>query len=458
MAEPAPQPHRLALTLRALRHRNFRLFTAGQSISLIGTWMQQVAVGWLVYRLTGSAFLLGLVSFVSLGPGFFIAPFAGELADRYSKHRIVIVTQVAMMLQALLLGVLVVTDHITIGWILVLMGVLGVAIGFDVPTRQAFLIDMVEDRDDLPNAIALNSSIFNAARLVGPAIAGFAIAVVGEGWVIVINGVSYVAVLASLFAMRMDRPRVRGRGPVLRRVGDGFRYAFGFRPIRAVLMLVAVVSLLGVPFTVLLPVMASDVLGGGPRTLGLLMSATGMGALAGALFLASRNTVLGLGRVIVVSATLFGASLVLLVFARSLLLALPLLALAGFGMMAQMAASNTVLQTLVHDEMRGRVMSFYSMAFMGTAPIGSLLIGAIAGRFGAPAAIGMGGGVCILAAFLFARRLSVLREIVRPVYERLGILPELARGVQAATHQVTPDVETEPDRAPEAVARAVESG
>ncbi|CAN5746410.1 MFS transporter [soil metagenome] len=441
MVEPAPHTHRLALTLRALRHRNFRLFTAGQSISLIGTWMQQVAVGWLVYRLTGSAFLLGLVSFVSLGPGFFIAPFAGELADRYSKHRIVIVTQVAMMTQALLLGMLVVTDHITIGWILVLMGVLGVAIGFDVPTRQAFLIDMVEDRDDLPNAIALNSSIFNAARLVGPAIAGFAIAVVGEGWVIVINGVSYVAVLASLFALRIDQPRVRGRGPILRRVGDGFRYAFGFRPIRAVLMLVAVVSLLGVPFTVLLPVMASDVLGGGPRTLGLLMSATGLGALAGALFLASRNTVLGLGRVIVASATLFGASLVLLVFARSLLLALPLLALAGFGMMAQMAASNTVLQTLVRDEMRGRVMSFYSMAFMGTAPIGSLLIGAIAGRYGAPAAIGMGGGACMVAAFLFARRLPVLREIVRPVYERLGILPELARGVQAATHQVTPGVE-----------------
>lgn len=431
---------RLALTLRALRHRNFRLFTAGQSLSLIGTWMQQVAVGWLVYRLTESAFLLGLVSFVSLGPGFIIAPLAGEIADRYSKHRIVIMTQIAMMMQALLLGVLVVTDHITVGWILVLMGVLGVAIGFDVPTRQAFLIDMVDDRDDLPNAIALNSSIFNAARLVGPAIAGFAIAAIGEGWVIIANGVSYIAVLASLFALRIERPaRVRDRDPVLDRLRDGFSYAFGFAPLRAVLMLVAVVSLLGVPFSVLLPVIASDVLQGGPRTLGLLMSATGLGALAGALMLASRSTVVGLGRVIVGSATLFGGSLVLLAFVRSMTFALPLLMLAGFGMMLQMASSNTVLQTLVRDDMRGRVMSFYSMAFMGTAPIGSLVIGAVAGRYGAPAAIGVGGAACVVAAFTFGRRLPALREIVRPIYVRMGILPELARGVQSATHQVTPD-------------------
>lgn len=442
MAGSGTQQHRLALTLRALRHRNFRLFTAGQSVSLIGTWMQQVAVGWLVYRLTESAFMLGLVSFVSLGPAFFIAPFAGELADRYSKHRIVIMTQAAMMVQALLLGVLVVTDHITVGWILVLMGVLGVAIGFDIPTRQAFLIDMVEDRADLPNAIALNSSIFNAARLVGPAIAGFAIAVIGEGWVIIVNGVTYIAVLASLLALRIERPaRVRGRAAVLHRVADGFRYAFRFAPIRAVLLLVAVVSLLGVPFSVLLPVIATEVLDGGPRTLGLLMSAIGLGALAGALLLASRSSVRGLGRVIVVTATLFGASLVLLAFARSMMLALPLLMLAGFGMMAQMASSNTVLQTLVQDDMRGRVMSFYSMAFMGMAPIGSLIIGAVAARLGAPAAIGLGGAACVIAAILFGRRLPALREIVRPIYVQLGIIPELARGVQAATHQISPHVE-----------------
>lgn len=433
---------RLTHLLRALRHRNFRLFTMGQSISLIGTWMQQVAVGWLVYRLTGSAFLLGLVSFVSLGPGFVIAPLAGELADRYSKQRIVIITQFAMMIQALLLGALVLSGAVTIGWILVLMGVLGVATGFDIPARQAFLIDMVGDRRDLPNAIALNSSIFNGARLIGPAIAGFAIAAVGEGWVIVLNGASYIFVLGSLLSMRITQPsRTGSQGAVLRRMADGFRYAFGFAPIRAILALVAVVSLLGVPFSVLLPVIATDVLAGGPGTLGMLMSATGLGALAGALFLASRSTVRGLGRVIVVAATLFGTALVLLTFARSLAVALPLLLLAGFGMMAQMASSNTVLQTLVEDDMRGRVMSFYTMAFMGTAPIGSLLMGVLAARVGAPSAIGLGGAACVVAALYFGRRLPVLREIVRPIYQQMGILPELARGIQAATHQATPDTD-----------------
>ena len=435
---------RVALTLRALRHRNFRLFTLGQSLSLIGTWMQQVAIGWLVYRLTGSAFLLGLVAFVSQGPGFVLAPFAGEFADRYSRHRIVIITQSVMMIQALLLGALVLTDHVTVGWILVLMGVLGAASGFDIPARQSFLIDMVDDRDDLPNAIALNSSIFNAARLVGPAIAGFAIAAVGEGWVILLNGISYLFVLTSLLAMRIE-PRVRTRagGAVLRRVGEGFRYAYGFRPIRTILALVAVVSLVAVPFSVLLPVVATDVLAGGPRMLGLLMSAMGLGALAGALFLASRRTVVGLGRVIIINATLFGTSLVLFAFARSVVAALPLLALAGFGMMAQMASSNTVLQTLVDDDKRGRVMSLYTMAFSGTAPLGSLLIGWGAARFGAPVAIGIAGGVTVVAALLFGRQLPLLREIVRPIYARMGILPEVARGIQAATHQATPDSDEE---------------
>jgi MFS family permease len=437
-----PDASTLAHMLRALRHRNFRLFTAGQSLSLVGTWMQQVAVGWLVYRLTGSAFLLGLVSFVSLGPGLVIAPLAGELADRFSKRHIVLATQCVMMLQALALGTLVLTDAVTIGWILVLMGVLGVAIGFDIPARQAFLIDMVGDRADLPNAIALNSSIFNAARLVGPAIAGFAIAAVGEGWVILLNGVSYLFVIASLIAMRIAGPsRARPQGAVLRRMVEGFRYTFDFPPIRAILGLVAFVSLVGVPFSVLLPVYATDVLGGGPRTLGLLMSGVGFGAVAGALFLASRRTVRGLGRVIVAAATLFGTALLLLAFARSAILALPLLTLAGFGMMTQMASCNTVLQTLVEDEMRGRVMSFYTMAFMGTAPIGSLVIGAVAARLGAPAAIGIGGAACIGAAFYFGRRLPALREIVRPIYQRLGILPELARGIQAATHSATPDTD-----------------
>jgi MFS family permease len=439
-APPGPQPaRRLHTTLRALRHPNFRIFTIGQSISLVGTWMQQVAVGWLVYRLTQSPLLLGLVSFASLAPGFVIAPFAGVLADRYNKHRIVIITQVVMMLQALALGTLILTDHVSTGWILLLMTVLGVATGFDIPARQSFLIDMVDDRADLPNAIALNSSIFNGARLVGPAIAGFAIAAIGEGWVVIVNGVSYVAVLAGLFAMRL-RPRSvpAERGPILRRLAEGFSYAFGFGPIRALLLLVATVSLLGVPFTVLLPVIATEVLGGGPRTLGMLMAATGFGALTGALYLAGRSTVVGLGRVIVITATLFGTSLILFSFSRHLVLALPLLAMAGFGMMAQMASSNTVLQTVVEDDKRGRVMSFYTMAFMGTAPFGSLLLGSIANRYDAATAIGLGGGACVIAALAFGRRLPVLREMVRPIYERLGVLPEVARGIQAATHQATP--------------------
>jgi MFS family permease len=430
---------RLPQALRALRHRNFRLFTTGQSISVIGTWMQQVAVGWLVYRLTGSAFLLGLVGFVSLGPGFLIAPIAGVLADRWDKRRMVITTQAVMMAQALLLGTLVLTDSVTIGWVLLLMGVLGAASGFDIPSRQAFLIEMVDDRDDLPNAIALNSSIFNAGRLIGPAIAGFAIAIVGEGWVILANGLSYIAVLAGLLAMRTPLRRVPPQsGAVLRRLREGYRYAVDFQPIRVILLLVATVSLLGVPFTVLLPVVATEVLGGGPRTLGVLMAANGLGALSGALYLASRQTVRGLGRVILIAATTFGTALMLLAFARSALAAVPLLVLAGFGVMTQMAASNTVLQTLVDDDKRGRVMSFYTMAFVGTAPFGSLLTGTIAQRLGVTWALAIGGAACVLAAFVFGRQLPILRRIVRPIYARLGIIPEVARGIQAATHQTTP--------------------
>jgi MFS family permease len=439
MVKPQDGRTRLASTVRALRHRNFRLFTLGQSLSLVGTWMQQVAVAWLVYRMTQSPFMLGLVAFVAQGPGFFIAPFAGVLADRFDRHRIVIITQVIMMVQALLLGMLVLTGNVTMGWILLLMALMGVTFGVDIPARQSFLVQLVDDRNDLPNAIALNSSMFNAARLVGPAAAGFAIAAIGEGWVIVINGISYIFVLAALLSMRIT-PRVRPaqHGAMLRNLREGVQYATGFRPIRAVLLLVATVALLGVPFTVLLPVIATEVLGGGPRTLGMLTAAIGLGALGGALFLAARSSVRGLGRVIVASALVFGASLVLFAFARSLLLALPLLTLAGFGMMAQMASSNTVLQTLVDDDKRGRVMSFYTMAFLGTAPIGSLLAGAAAARVGATWTIAVGGTACIAAALLFGRRLPILRRMVRPIYQRLGILPEVARGIQAATHQATP--------------------
>ena len=427
---------RMAHSLRALRHRNFRLFTAGQTISLIGTWMQQVAIGWLVYRLTSSPLLLGIVGFVAQGPTFFPAPLAGVLADRHDKRRIILVTQALMMGQALGLGALVLSGRVTIGWIVLLMSLLGATIAFDIPARQAFLIEMVRDRDDLPNAIALNSSMFNAARLVGPAIAGVAIALVGEGWVVLLNGISYLAVITSLLLMRFEQPPARSAGGrMLGHMADGFRYAFGFPPIRVVLTHVAVVSLFAVPFTVLLPLVAGETLQGGPETLGFLMSAIGLGALTGAFYLAGRSSVRGLGRVIVTATVLFGAGLLAVSVSRVLWLSVLCLGVAGFGMMAQMASSNTVLQTIVDDDKRGRVMSIYTMAFIGISPIGSILAGLAADRIGANATIGLGGAVCLGAAVFFAFRLPLIRHHVRPIYQRLGILPEVAQGIQAATHQ-----------------------
>ena len=429
----------LALFGRALRHRNFRLFTFGQSVSLIGTWMQQVAIGWLVYRLTGSAFLLGLLGFVSQVPNFLLAPIAGVLADRFDKRRIVILTQVVMMAQAFVLAALVLTDRVTVGWVLVLMGMLGAASGFDIPARQSFLVDMVGDRDDLPNAIALNSSVFNAARLVGPALAGIVIAAVGEGICILINAVSYVAVLAALLAIRVPSHPPRGRQTaMIEGLTEGFRYAYEFRPMRSILLLVAFVSLAAVPFSVLLPVVATTVLGGGAQTLGFLMAATGFGALAGALYLATRSTVRGLGRIMAVAALAFGAALIGVSVSRVLWLSLACLVLAGFGMMVQMASSNTVLQTLVDDDKRGRIMSLYSMAFTGVSPLGSLLLGSLAAAFGVPFAFAFAGTATILAAAVFGTRVPALRATIQPIYVRLGIIPEVARGVQAATHNVTP--------------------
>lgn len=424
---------------RALRHRNFRLFTLGQSISLIGTWMQQVAVGWLVYRMTDSPFLLGLVGFVSQGPVFLLAPVAGDVADRFDRRRVVMITQALMMLQAGTLAALVLTDRITVPWIIALMAMLGALSGFDIPARQSFLTEMVGGREDLPNAIALNSSMFNAARLVGPAIAGFIVAAAGEGICILINAVSYVAVLSSLAAMRLaPRPVRRGTGDLIGRVAEGFRYAFGFPPIRAILGLVALTALFAVPFTVLLPVVATEMLGGDARTLGLLLAATGFGALSGALFLASRRSVRGLGRIIALAGILFGLSLIGVALSRATWLSLLALASAGFGMMVQMASCNTVLQTLVDDDKRGRIMSLYSMAFIGTTPLGSLFAGSLAARFGTALTIGVGGAACIAGAITFRALLPSLRAYVRPIYERLGILPEFATGIQAVTHQHTP--------------------
>jgi MFS family permease len=412
----------LGHSVRALRHRNFRLFLAGQLISLTGTWMQQVALGWLVYRLTRSPLLLGLVGFAAQFPSLVVSPFAGVLADRWNLRRMVLATQVLAMLQALALAGLVLSGAVTIAHVVALSVWLGIVNAADVPARQAFLVKMVEGRRDLGNAIALNSSTFNAARLVGPSLAGLLITVMGEGPVFLLNGLSYVAVIGALLAMRL--PPVEARPPRSRVWGnlqEGLRYAFGFAPMRAILLLVALTSLVGVPFSVLLPVFATDVLHGGAHTLGFLTSAVGVGALVGALYLAGRASVRGLGRVIVASVALFGVSLISFAFSRNEWLSVAILLFAGFGTMVQMASGNTILQTLVDDDKRGRVMSLYATAFQGTLPLGSLLAGALASRVGAPFTVAAGGLVCVIGALAFRRALPALREQVRPIYARLGI-------------------------------------
>jgi MFS family permease len=401
--------------------------------------MQQVAMGWLVYRLTNSAFLLGVVAFAGQSPVFFLGPIAGVIADRANRHRVVVAMQALMMIQATVLAALVFTGSVEYWHVLLLSAVFGTINAFEIPARQAFLLEMVKSREDLPNAIALNSSIFNGARLIGPAIAGFVIASWGESVAFISNAVSYVAVLIALVAMDVERlPPKRIRGRVFASLRAGFTYGFGFLPIRLVLNLVAAAALFGVPFTVLLPVFAVEILHGDARTLGFLMSATGVGALSGALFLAARETVRGLSKVITACALLFGASLIVFGLSRVLWLSLVTLAIAGFGMMVLMAASNTFLQTVADDDKRGRIVSMYTMSYIGLAPFGSLLAGAFAQRVTAPVTIALGGISVMVAAGLFARHIPQFRELVRPIYRQLGIIPEVATGIQAATHLTTP--------------------
>src|SRR3954471_7656105 len=419
--------------LRALSHRNYRLFFAGQSVSLIGTWLTRIATSWLVYRLTGSGAILGFIGFCGLVPTFVLAPLAGVFVDRHSRHKGIVVTQVLSMLQSFALAVLALTHVITVPEIAALQLFQGVINAFDTPARQAFVVEMVEDRRDLANAIALNSSMFNGARLLGPSIGGILIALVGEGGCFLIDGVSYLAVIASLLAMTV-RPVERrgGEKHALHELREGFHYAAGSAPIRAMLLLLAVVSLVGMPYTVLMPVMASERLHGGAHTLGFLMAAVGLGALGGAVRLALRRTVLGLGRTIVNMALVFGLSLVAFAASNQLWLSLPLLAVVGYSMMSQTASTNTVLQTIVEERMRGRVMAFYTMAVMGTAPFGALIAGTLAARIGAPWTIAAGGLLCTAASSWFALQLPALRRELRPIYQKLGILPEVAQGLQSA--------------------------
>jgi len=426
--------------LRALGHRNYKLFFSGQGVSMIGTWMTRIATSWLVYRLTGSALLLGVVGFAGQVPSFLLAPFAGVLVDRWNRHKLLVATQVLAMLQSLALAVLALTGLIKIWHVIALSIFQGVINAFDMPARQSFVVEMVERREDLPNAIALNSSMVNAARLLGPSIGGVVIAAVGEGWCFMIDGVSYLAVIASLLAMRLTpRASKPGKGVnMLNQLREGWRYATVFAPIRNVLLLLALVSLVGMPYTVLMPVFANEILRGGPNTLGLLMAASGVGALTGAMFLAARRSVLGLGKYIPLMAAAFGSGLMVFSFSRTLWLSLPLMVVTGLGFMAQMAASNTVLQTIVEEDKRGRVMSFYTMAFMGTAPFGSLLAGSLAERIGAPQTLMFGGLGCIAGAVWFASSLPSLREDVRPIYVKIGILPEIATGIHQTSELSVP--------------------
>jgi MFS family permease len=428
-----------ALATRALRSRNYKLFFTGQGISLIGTWMTRIAMSWLVYRLTGSAALLGLVGFAGQIPAFVLGPVAGVWVDRWNRHRTIVLTQILSMLQSFALAVLALAHIITVREIVVLALAQGIINAFDMPARQSFVIQMVDQREDLPNAIALNSSIVNASRLIGPAIAGIVVAAVGEGYCFLLDGGSYIAVIVSLLMMRTTpNPTPESQRHIVYELIDGWRYVADSVPIRSILLNLSIVSLFGMPYSVLMPIFAARILGGGAHTLGFLMGATGVGALGGALGLAARKSVIGLGSRIVVTTGVFGLALVGFALSHWLWLSMLLLPFVGFGMMQQMAASNTILQTIVDDERRGRVMAFYSMAIQGMAPFGSLIAGNTAGRVGAPVTVLGSGIACVLGTIWFRRRLPRIREVVRPVYVRMGILPEIALGVQQASTLTEP--------------------
>jgi len=413
------------LAVRALRHRNFQLFFAGQLISLIGTWMQTVAQSWLVYRMTNSALLLGIVGFASQIPVFIMAPVGGIVADRHNRQRVVVGTQTASMVLAGILAALTLSHRVQVWQIMVLAAALGVVNAFDIPARQAFLIDMV-GREDLMNAIALNSSMFNGARIIGPAVAGILVASIGEGWCFFANAVSYIAVIAGLLLMRITHPaNLAAQGSPVENILEGFAFARNTGPIRAILLLLGLVSFVGMPYTVLMPVFADKILHGGARALGILMCATGVGALLGAASLAARVGLRGLGRLIAICSAGFGLSLVLFAFSKIFWLSTICLLPVGFFIMVQMASSNTLIQAMVPDQLRGRVLSVYTMMFMGMAPFGALFAGAVAHRIGSPWTVASGGLACVVGAMFFWTKLPAFRREARELV--------LAQGMMAGT-------------------------
>jgi MFS family permease len=424
--KPTTTSSRWSEGFRALRHRNYRLFFAGQLISLIGTWMDQVAEAWLVYRLTGSALLLGTVAFASQIPVFLLAPIGGALADRLDRRKILICTQSSMMLLTFILAGLTLSHRVHIWQVVMLAALTGVVNAIDLPARQAFVVDMVS-RADLVNAIALNSSMFNGARIVGPALAGIVVAAIGEGWCFFANGVSFIAVIAGLGLMKIDRPRLAIEGSPLENIIEGFKFVAQSGPVRALMVLLGLVSFTAMPYAVLMPLFADKILHGGAQALGLLMGCSGVGALCGALTLAMRKTLKGLSVWVAASCAGFGVALLLFSFSRLLWLSAALLVPAGFCMMIQMASSNTLIQSMVPDRLRGRVMSVYAMTFMGMAPLGALLAGSLAHKLGAPMTVGIGGVVAIVGAGLFGLKLPALR----PAAREMIVAQQIAGGAPA---------------------------
>ncbi len=413
MAKSGLQPKRfsgLKRTLRALRYRNYRLYFGGQGISLTGSWMQQVAMGWLVYRLTGSAFYLGLVAFFAQVPVIFMSPLAGVMADRWNRMHLMLVAQFLAMAQAFVLAALMFSKAIAPWHLLPLAFFLGLANALDAPARHSFIVQVVEKKEDIGNAIALNSAMFNGARLVGPPVAGILIALTGEGICFLLNGFSYLAVIFALLAMRFEPHKANNKKKGFwRELREGFAYTFGLRPIRLIIVLIAWVSLVGLSYLTLMPVFVSKVLHGGPHSLGFLLGAAGCGALLGALTLASRSSTRGLEKIMVGGSIVFSLGLVALSLARDFWQAMPVLFLSGAGMMVQMASANTYLQHLVSDDKRARVMSIYTTAFMGATPFGSFLFGTLASGIGARLAIACGGMLSLAGTLVFARKFLPLR-------------------------------------------------
>ena len=433
-----PGSQRLKLMFRSLRYKNFRLFVEGQSLSLIGTWLQMVALTWLVYKMTNSALMLGIVGFAGQLPMFIVSPFAGVFADRWNRHKMLLLTQSLALIQALLLTILVFFNVIQIWQIIALSIILGLINAFDMPIRQAFVFDMIEDhKEDVGNAIALNSSMVNAARLIGPSIAGILIATVGEGWCFLVNSISFIAVVVSLLRMNIiTKPKPIKELKVFKELKEGFQYGIDFKPIKNLILLLAVVSLVSTSITLLAPVFAKNYLKGGADTYGFLIAAYGSGALLGAIYLLNKKNVLGLGRLIILAVSVFGLSLVLFSFSRMFFLSTLLMFFAGTGMMLHIASTNTLLQTISEESKRGRVMSFYTMAFRGMSPFGSLIAGSLGSSIGAPATLILSGVVCLTGAGLFYIKLPEIRKLIRPIYEDLGILPQMANGVQKATESI----------------------